>query len=365
MRELEFLFQTSFPIEDVIDCRVRRVKAEGLVAAAALGFEPTWLTLTLRDGRVLTTKSRGPGADHDAIQTVIQAITTWKAGEALASLANGQPVSFDAIGFSGAGISLQGRVSSWREIAGWAVRKGGLMWDDASGRLVGEVLLDGLPFPDTVVAIIANRLPDKNYEAMSHGAAPKAGLFSITARTRIPGTFKYQMHVLLGVVPALVALLVLVRVGNRLRVHGKQAANANAPKPYLAWIDEAAAQLASSPAAPFCAHRALAYGTSLVRADKTSLVYHAQDYGWFSGDLRHLSGGLSPFFVWSQFGTDVRLIEWDPEAKRALCIASSAAGTEPLKTAEDLADGNRHQAPPPAPVVAPVSQPSRAQTKKR
>lgn len=73
MRELEILFNRSFPLDMVVDVRVWRARASG-IAAIALGDEPTTLTLTLSDGTRLEARSRGRGREQLAIELVTRAL---------------------------------------------------------------------------------------------------------------------------------------------------------------------------------------------------------------------------------------------------------------------------------------------------
>lgn len=212
MRELELLFGFSFPLDSVIDVRVWRAKASG-IAALALGDEPTTLNLILNDGTRLEAKSRGKGQEQLAIEQVTRALAHSRATAALEAISVGHTFAFGEVALRPDGILFGGKVTRWEDIAGYAVREGGLLWDDAQGNLAGEVRLASVPFADALVLAISRRLPGKDYARMAPGDGPHGGVFAVTARTRNPGTFKYQLHVLglLVAIPLLVFVFAQAR----------------------------------------------------------------------------------------------------------------------------------------------------------
>lgn len=102
------------------------------------------------------------------------------------------------------------KVTRWENVAGYAVRQGGLLWDDEKGNLAGEVRLANIPFADALVLAIGRRLPGKDYARMAPGEGPHGGVFAVTARTRTPGTFKYGQQLAAGIG----MLMLLAFVGN-------------------------------------------------------------------------------------------------------------------------------------------------------
>jgi hypothetical protein len=212
MRELELLFGRSFPLDNVIDVRVHRARASG-IAAIALGDEPTTLTLTLVDRTCLEARSRGRGPQQTAIETVIYALAQSRAAAALAAIRAGHTFAFGDVAVRPDGLLFAGKVTRWDDVAGYAIRHGALLWDDAKGDLAGEVRLAKIPFSDALVLVLRNRLPGRDYARMPPGEGPHGGVFALTARSRVPGTFRYQPHL----VAVLFLLPVLVVVG--LRAH--------------------------------------------------------------------------------------------------------------------------------------------------
>lgn len=345
------LFGTTFAPEDVIDCRVRRVQMRG-IASAVVGSLPTWLTIGLRDGRRFEARSRGPGPEQDAIRAVLEPITAIQASAARAAIAGGPPHAFGDVTLSAQGIAIRGALTPWDQIAGWAVRYGGLVYDDERGRLRGEVMLGNIPFGDGLVAAMQERLPDRNYETMAPGAGPSHGFFSITARTRVPGTFKYQLHVFLLGPLILAASFGLYYVVHRIRLQAEYAERARMPKPYETGIDKAAAELAKRDAGASCTKDMMGYEPKLASADRSSAFAYSS-FAWKRVDVTDL-GYRTQFYVWSVSGPDVRLVLWDESTSSVRCFASAPAtsAASPEVVAQNLVLGWKPP-PPPAPAPAP------------
>lgn len=344
MRELEILFGQPFPLESIVDLRVRRFQAKDVAARALVGSQPTHLTLTLADGRRLERSSRGPGPERDAIEAVVARVAAWKADEALRAIAGGGSFAFGPVTLSPVGIQHAGQLTAWDGILGFAVRQGGLVWDDARGRLAGEVLLPHVPFADGLCLAIARRLPGKDYARMPAGEGPQPGFFAITARTRIPGTFRYQKHLFLGVIPLVLLALGVAYVAQRASVMAGRPPAAKGPDPYLAWIDDAAAALrtpAAVASAPPCSASGVPHGVHLVAADRSSVWSKGSHRGsWNPAEARDLRGASS-FFAWTTEGPSVRVVRWEPATRKAVCTATAAivAGEPPEKAAQWAAEG--------------------------
>lgn len=358
------LFGMTFAPEDVVDCRVRRVRTRGVATAVALGALPTWLTLTLRDGRRFEARSRGPGPEQDDIAVVLDPITSLQLAAARDAMAAGRPHAFGPMELSAAGIVFRGNLTRWDDIAGFAARHGGFAYDDARGKLAGEVLLGDVPFGDALVAAVRERIPDRDYDGMSPGAGPRHGFFSITARTRVPGTFKYQLHVFLLGPLILVGVFGLYYVVHRARLRAEYSARERAPKPYVAGIPKASAALASAPVAPACTRDLTGSTPMLVSSDQSS-VYAYSSYNWVRGSLDDI-GWSSRFYVWSAANTDVHVVLWDESASAPRCHASApvSAGASPDAVAQKLVLGWQPPPPPaPAPSVAVAPDPAAASAK--
>lgn len=228
MQELEFLFGCSFPLDMVVDVRVHRARVSG-IAAIALGDQPTTLTLGLSDGRRIEARSRGPGREQTSIEAVVRALAKSRATAALAAIGRGDAFAFGDVALRPDGILFEGKVTRWDAIAGYAIRDGGLLWDDLEGNLAGEVRLANIPFSDALCLAIAHKLPGKDYARMPPGEGPHGGVFAITARTRTPGTFKYQLHTF----AALLLLPLLIYGGLRINRAWKLAHESNEPDPVI------------------------------------------------------------------------------------------------------------------------------------
>lgn len=319
MQMLNELFQTSFPIDAVAECFVTRIRARGAAVIVA-GSEPTTLSITLTDGRKLQASSRGPGPKQDAINSVVRWINEWKANQTLAALSNGHTVQFGTVELTPEGIENKGVLTRWNEISGWAVRRGGLVYDNAHGRLAGEVWLPRIPFGDALCLVVAHRLPDKNYETMPPGAGPKHGFFSVTARIHVPGTSKYARHVVVGAVPALIVLGALV-LGVLSAWDWVARAMTPPPDPH-GRVDEALAALqqpSTIAGRPTCSDSDPLFRAKLIPADKSNaLVYQTNE--WRTTTVDQL-GYLRNFFVWSEEDGVVRVVEWDGIQEVAICVS--------------------------------------------
>lgn len=328
---VERLFGVSFPLEAITDLRVRRIRTRGAMKIA-LGVQPTWLTVTLQDGRRLEARSRGNDPEHDAIEALLHRVAAPKANEALRAIASGKRYAFGSIVLDAHGIEHAGRLTRWDEIAGFAVRHGGLVWDDARGRLAGEVMLDDVPFADALRRVLAARLPGRDYEQMPRGQGPRHNAFSITARNRIPGTYKYALHVVCALVPLLVLVFGGYYAIHRASLLLERRAVENEPKTYLGSIDQAATALANPStlaSAPACTRTTLARRTHLVAADKSAVSYKGTGTGvWHQGDLRGLRDATN-FYVWTYDGRSVHVAQWDAPSKRMVC-----AVTRPVRLGE-------------------------------
>jgi hypothetical protein len=145
---------------------------------------------------------------------VIAALTQLKRIEVLDGLARGRSFTLGQVELRPEGVRFGGRLVPRQGIAGYAVRGGGLVWDDERGKLAGEVWIDDQPFADALLDVFQIRRPGRDDERMPPGQGPRHGFFSITARTRIPGTFESPLHVfILG--PLLVASAFGVHVAGR------------------------------------------------------------------------------------------------------------------------------------------------------
>lgn len=224
MRELELLFGRTFPLSCVVDVRVYRARASG-VTAIALGDEPTTLRLTLSDRTRLEARSRGRGPQQTAIEAITRALAESRAKAALHAIAAGHTFAFGAIGVRPDGILYEGKVTRWEKISGYAIREGVLLWDDENGDLAGEVGLAKIPFSDALCLVVRRRLPGRDYARMPPGHGPYGGAFAVTARTRTPGTFKYQLHV----VAALFLMPLLLFVGMRIHHRAVMAMDSGPP----------------------------------------------------------------------------------------------------------------------------------------
>ena len=332
---LERLFGSAFPLELVAEWRVRRVETKGIAANVLLGSQPIWLVLTLRDGRKLEAHARGPGPEHESIRAVIAELAQRKLREVLEGLAHGASFTLGAVELRPEGVRFGGRLLRWEAVAGYAVRDGGLLWDDERGKLAGEVWLNDAPFCDALVGVFEAKLPGKDYDRMQPGQGPRHGYFSITARTRVPGTFKYQLHVfILG--PLLVALAFGLYVGGRRAWMLFGPEPPRMPKPYVAALPAAKEFLEErAPKGEACS-----FGSGeveLLAADGGSASRY-EGHEWKPMEVDEV-GYASTFHVWTVAHGEVRVAEWDASAGAARCYAAAPSEGAPEALARKLAHG--------------------------
>jgi hypothetical protein len=211
MRELDLLFGYTFPLDTIIDVRVHRARASG-ITALALGDQPTTLNLILSDGTRLEAHSRGRDPQQIAIESLTRALAQSRAAAAIEAIAEGHTFAFGEIALRPDGILYGGKVTRWERVAGYAIRQGGLIWDDEMGNLAGEVRLANIPFSDALCIALARRLPGKDYARMAPGEGPHGGVFAVTARTRTPGTPKYGKPLAAGIGMAFVLAVLAIFV---------------------------------------------------------------------------------------------------------------------------------------------------------
>jgi len=298
---LASLFGHDVPIGAIVDCRVTRASARGLTSVA-VGSRPTWLKLTLADGRRLEAHSRGPGPEQDRIEAAIASINGAKIRETNATLARGGSVPFGELTLSVEGIHKGSSLTPWDHIAGWDVFAGELTILPL-GASRWTIWLGKVAFADALCEIVATRLgADKRIQ---------------------PSPPIFNLKIVLGLAAAAITVVALVYGVDYLQRRHQRAVYAALPRGG-AIVDEAAPVLSDRAALarlPACPTVDPEYGTPLAASDKSSVRVFAGASGWKDADLDAIYPSTKKIFVWSREGSGVRIVAWDHEQKTALCTS--------------------------------------------
>lgn len=186
------VFGTSFDANEVSDCRIVRAKVQvrglaGAATAAAIGLQPTWLTVVLADGRTFKAQARGPGPEKEAIEALNAELNARKARKTRDELQAEGRVTFGPCTLTSTTFSWGKKSHGWDELVGFRVGEGYLQLDTARG-LWASVLLSAVPFSDALVTLVAEQLPGKDYAQLPPSQWPSFGFLTPSAATHPGGT---------------------------------------------------------------------------------------------------------------------------------------------------------------------------------